>query len=266
MLFNIFDKNLEALWHILQLPWENPSYKTGCQSAPAVIEQACSSIEEYDAVTQTTISSHHLCNWEFIYTPELFKTIQIQNDVFHRKLIGIGGDHSITQQLIGNIQAYRNKPLQVFYLDAHADLRDSYVNVNAGWDEQKSSKVSHACTAKRLLEMGVKVCFEMEYLRSWSKEEYEEIFLLNTYLDKNKPFWISLDLDWLDPLQMQAVSNPEPEGGTWKELYGQILPLLSLPSCLGIDIVEYNPSLDPSGVFGVYIAHLLKKILLSRRT
>jgi arginase len=64
--------------------------------------------------------------------------------------------------------------------------------------------------------------------------------------DGTAGFGISLDLDVFDPTDAPGVGTPEPGGiraatflEAWRELCRD-------PRCLGIEIVEYNPSLDRS--------------------
>jgi len=65
--------------------------------------------------------------------------------------------------------------------------------------------------------------------------------------DHTAGYGISLDLDAFDPAEAPGVGTPEPGGisaaaflHAWRELYRD-------PKCIGIEIAEYNPSLDHSG-------------------
>ncbi|HID08778.1 TPA: agmatinase, partial [Candidatus Micrarchaeota archaeon] len=72
----------------------------------------------------------------------------------------IGGDHSIT---VGVVRALKRRygELRVLYFDAHLDLRDSY----------GESAHSHACSAARIMDTGVRITFFGA--RSGTREEWE---------------------------------------------------------------------------------------------
>ena len=66
----------------------------------------------------------------------------VSSSISENSIIGLlGGEHTIS---IGAVQALKrhHKDLSVLYLDAHADLRETYMG----------SPWSHACVARRILE------------------------------------------------------------------------------------------------------------------
>ena len=86
----------------------------------------------------------------------------VSSSISENSIIGLlGGEHTIS---IGAVQALKrhNKDLSVLYLDAHADLRETYMG----------SPWSHACVARRILE----TCPIVEIgVRSLSLEEKQLI-------------------------------------------------------------------------------------------
>jgi arginase family enzyme len=72
-------------------------------------------------------------------------------------------------------------------------------------------------------------------------------------------FYLSLDLDVLDPAFAPGVSHPEPGGLSTRDVTGLIQ---TCPGVLvGADIVELNPSRDRDGITARTAAKLLKEIL-----
>jgi arginase len=57
-------------------------------------------------------------------------------------------------------------------------------------------------------------------------------------------FWIHLDADVLNPVDMPAVDSPEPGGPTMDEIIGLLAPLVRHPRTLGLEITIYDPALD----------------------
>lgn len=255
MIFDIHTWNSQAPWHFLGVPHENSSHRKGCELGPSAVRTAISSIEEYDQRSGILINHQQVIDYgdDRNKIEPVIKTTEPGK----RKALILGGDHSISI-LTAKALADKYPNLQILYIDAHADLRDTY----------KGDYLSHACVARRMYELGMQLCYLTDTnssgFRSYSQEESSLIAELSqNSLDENEPFYVSLDLDWLDPLHMAAVGNPEPGGAPWATLWGAMDRYLKLPTCVGIDIVEYNPTLDPSGIFGVYVADLVKKIVLT---
>ncbi len=60
-------------------------------------------------------------------------------------------------------------------------------------------------------------------------------------------YGVSLDLDAFDPADAPGVGTPEPGGIRAAEFLAPWAALAGDPKCVGIEIVEYNPSRDRSG-------------------
>ncbi|MDP3061593.1 MAG: arginase family protein, partial [Chloroflexota bacterium] len=165
-------------------------------------------------------------------------------------VVALGGVHSIA---VGAVKAYRavNPDLSVLYLDAHADMRDSYMG----------TPYSHACAARRLSEMCPIV---LAGVRSVSVEEREHIVRSGV-----PTFWctgagplpspeqvlmrlpsahvyVSIDLDVLDPSVMAAVGTPEPGGARWEELLTLLRGVAKERRVVGFDLVELAPEEGPA--------------------
>jgi agmatinase len=75
-------------------------------------------------------------------------------------LVVFGGEHSVSSG-IAKDYCEKFKNLTVLQIDAHADLRDEY----------EGTKYNHACTMRRIRELGVNVV--QVGIRSYSLEEHE---------------------------------------------------------------------------------------------
>ncbi|WP_055070851.1 agmatinase [Clostridium massiliamazoniense] len=175
----------------------------------------------------------------------------------------IGGEHLVT---LGSVRSVVNKypDLHIIHFDAHADLREEYLG----------QKLSHATVLHRVWDLvGDNKIFQFG-IRSGDKEEfawgkdhvYTNKFNLET-LDvivdklKEKPVYVTIDLDVLDPSVFPGTGTPEPGGVQFKELLNAILSLKDL-NIVGFDINELSPQYDVSGASTAVACKVLREMLL----
>jgi arginase family enzyme len=115
--------------------------------------------------------------------------------------------------------------------------------------------------ADRLVQVGIRT------LTGHQREQAErfgvEVKDLRTWRDGSPlafdmPVYLSLDLDALEPGLAPGVSHREPGGLTVRQVLG-IIHSLEAP-LVGADLVELNPSNDPSGLSAAVCAKLVKEI------
>ena len=182
--------------------------------------------------------------------------------------IMLGGEHSITR---GAIEALVKKypDLILIQLDAHADLRESYIG----------NKHSHACTMKRCLEVLPEKKILQIGIRSGTKEEFQFMNDNNQLVNflpggntqefkkallpySNSPIYLTIDLDWFDPSLLAGTGTPEPGGFFWND-FEEILKTLKDFRIVASDIVELSPEIDKSGVSSIVAAKVLRSLILS---
>lgn len=161
----------------------------------------------------------------------------------------VGGEHLVSLPAIEEmLKVYPD--LVVIHLDAHTDLRDEYLG----------EKLSHSTVMRRVAEMVEEDGLLHFGIRSGLKEEFlfaqargalhpfnlKALTLLKDRL-KDRPVYLSLDLDVLDPSVFPGTGTPEPGGVTFRELLAGLMSLRGL-KIVGADIVELAPMYDPSGV------------------
>ena len=182
--------------------------------------------------------------------------------------IMIGGEHSITS---GAIEALVKKypDLILVQLDAHADLRESYMG----------NKHSHACAMKRCLDvLPEKKIFQVG-IRSGTKEEFQFMHKKNQLVNflpggnaeelkkallpySQSPIYLTIDLDWFDPSLLAGTGTPEPGGFFWND-FEEILQTLKDFRIVASDIVELSPEIDKSGVSSIVAAKVLRCLILT---
>ena len=134
-------------------------------------------------------------------------------------------------------------------IDAHADLRDEY----------EGSPYSHACVARRILEVcplfqiGIRNISKAEerFRRQSSRvttvfaeEAIEGTEFLGPLAEfvRGKTVYLTIDLDGLDPSIMPAVGTPEPGGLSWARTLEVVRVVCREAARLpALDIVELAP-------------------------
>jgi agmatinase len=157
----------------------------------------------------------------------------------------LGGEHSITA---GSVRAAAGRipGLSVLQLDAHADMRDRYLD----------SPYSHAAVMRRVREMAPVVSVgirsmsedEAEYLREkpvpmWSTRQFRALRgdwtpVLSALTDR---VFVTFDLDALDPSILPATGTPEPGGLDWYEAVDLLRAVAARSRIVGFDVVELAP-------------------------
>ncbi len=162
-------------------------------------------------------------------------------------VVTLGGEHTVA---VGAIRAHaqRTPGLSVLAFDAHADLRDSYMD----------TPYSHACTLRRALESAPVVQVglrsaereEQELIRErglpfYSPQEYRVGGPESVAAQLADDVYITIDLDAFDPSQVAAVGTPEPGGLLWDEVSGLLETVARTGRIVGFDVTELAPSLGP---------------------
>ena len=159
-----------------------------------------------------------------------------------------GGEHSITP---GAIRPFLKNyaDLIVLHFDAHADLRDGY----------DGEHYSHAAAMRRVLDhptapivsCGIRNISKSEipFLNAnahrinihWGKDRrnwnYNEIVAPL----KDRPIYVTFDLDGFDSAVMPSTGTPEPGGLFWEDAIGIIERASKIGRIVGADINELAP-------------------------
>jgi agmatinase len=239
---------------ILPVPLDRTtSYVAGTRNGPHEILVASSHMELWDEETATDVHGIGIVTLPEMECP--FGTMDEVIDEIRRvaaeivtrgKLpVVIGGEHSITPPIVRAV-AEQHPGLSVLQIDAHADLRDSYMG----------TPHNHACAMRRVLDYASTT---QVGIRSLSPEEAAAIPSLKTqvFYDFNMrddPRWmdrvvetlsdtvyITIDVDGFDPGIMPATGTPEPGGLSWYEVLGLLRRVTERKRVVGFDLVELAP-------------------------
>jgi arginase len=76
-------------------------------------------------------------------------------------------------------------------------------------------------------------------------------------------FWIHLDADVINPVDMPAVDSPEPGGLRAHELVELLAPLVQHPRALGLEVTIYDPGLDPDRTSAATLVAALEGLMMN---
>jgi agmatinase len=239
---------------VLPVPLDRTtSYVPGTRTGPHEILVASSHMELWDEETETDvhrIGIFTLPEMEFPFATmdEVVEEIRrVASAIVSRGKFPfvLGGEHSITPPIVAAV-AEQHPNLSVLQIDAHADLRQSFMG----------TPHNHACAMRRVLEHAR---VTQVGIRSLSLEEAEAIPSLNTtifYDDRMRrdPDWIgrvvdslgeavyiTIDVDGFDPAIMPATGTPEPGGLSWYEALALLRRVIEARRVVGCDLVELSP-------------------------
>ncbi|MEW5919494.1 MAG: agmatinase [Bacillota bacterium] len=259
---------------ILGIPLDDTSsFRPGSRFAPAAVRLVSRNLEEYSIYCGKTLEQLPFYDaGDLVLAPgdtgSSRRTIARAVSTIvgaGRKPFLLGGEHTVTLAAVEGCLEHRDS-LNILYIDAHADLRPSYMDF----------PLSHASVAYQLQRLPGVTLYQAG-IRSAAREELTRIhterffpFSLYEPLEKiipalqGHPLYISLDIDVVDPAFAPGVSAPEPGGIT----SGELLRIFSLLEPLrehvvAFDLVEICPPYDPAAVTAMLGAKIMREALLS---
>lgn len=197
-------------------------------------------------------------------------------------LLAIGGDHTIAYPLL-RATRQRFGPPALVHFDAHLDT----------WQTYFGAPLTHGTPFRRAAEEGLFADRHSMhvgirgplYTERDLAEDAELGFRIVPAMDverigidgtvarirevvADRPVYISIDIDVLDPAHAPGTGTPEAGGLTSRELLGILRGLAGIP-VVGADVVEVAPAYDHAEMTAVAAAHvcfdLLALMLLGRR-
>ena len=178
----------------------------------------------------------------------------------------IGGEHLVSLPAI-QAAAEKYPDLAVIHFDAHTDLRDEYLG----------NHLSHATVIRRVWDILGDGRIHQFGIRSGERAEWEWAREGHTNLRpftfeglasaveavKDRPVYLTIDLDVLDPSAFPGTGTPEAGGVTFVELMKAALRVIRSCNIVACDMVERSPPLDPSGTSTATALKLLREMLLA---
>ncbi|HJF13298.1 MAG TPA: agmatinase [Enteractinococcus helveticum] len=283
-------RDLETAGHsadikIIGAPFDTGvSYRPGARFGPAHVRQASRLLRPYNPATGTSpfaqvqvadagdMALNPFNIEEAIATVEL-DALELTAD--GASLLTIGGDHTIALPLLRAASQRAGQPVALLHFDAHLDTWDSYFGAD----------YTHGTPFRRAAEEGLLDASALCHVGTrgplYSKNDldddarfgfgiitsadlyYRGVEAVVTILRErigDKPVYISLDIDVLDPAHAPGTGTPEAGGLTSRELLEMLRGLRGL-NILGADVVEVLPSYDHAELTGIAAAHACYDLL-----
>jgi guanidinobutyrase / D-arginase len=190
------------------------------------------------------------------------------------RLLTLGGDHTIALPLLRAVHAVHG-PVAVVHFDAHLDT----------WDTYFGAAYTHGTPFRRAFEEGLldpEGClhvgirgplYEAEDLERDTRVGFRVVpaadvehlgtpGIISAIAARvgNRPVYVSVDIDVLDPAFAPGTGTPEAGGLTSRELLAVLRSFARL-NLVGADIVEVAPAYDHAQVTGIAAAHVGYELL-----
>ncbi|MGI6038257.1 MAG: agmatinase [Limnochordia bacterium] len=251
---------------------QTTSFRPGTRFAPGKVREVSENLEEYSPMLDRELGEASFAdlgdvdlvpgqlevNLERI--ERVGATLARQGQI----PLAIGGEHLISYPLVkGLLETHPD--LLFIQLDAHADLRADYLG----------QPLSHASVVRRVVELlGGERVYQLG-IRSGTRDEFaygcrETRFFPGEVLAPlgelvqgfgDRPIYLSIDIDVVDPAFAPGTGTPEPGGITSGELL-EGLYLLQGINLVGMDIVELCPPADSGDITAMLVAKLIRETCL----
>ncbi|MFI0410558.1 agmatinase [Actinomadura sp. 3N508] len=217
---------------------------------------------------------------------DAIRTIERRSDELRAdgaKLLSIGGDHTIALPLLRSLHRDHG-PIAVLHFDAHLDT----------WDTYFGAPYTHGTPFRRASEEGLldpEHCMHIGIRGPlYSREDLADDGVLGFQVLRaddyetggiaaavermrarlgDRPVYVSVDIDVLDPAHAPGTGTPEAGGLTSRELLGTLRGLAGA-NLVGADLVEVAPAYDHAEITGIAAAHvgyeLLSVLAVGHRT
>jgi agmatinase len=269
---------------VVGVPFDSSvSYRPGARFGPAHIRQSSRLLRPYNPAmdvlpfaAQQVVDAGDIAVNPFDIQDAIAEIDRAATELTEpgTKLLTLGGDHTITLPLMRTMHR-RHGPLAVLHFDAHLDTWDTYFGepYTHGTPFRRASEEG-LLDRNHCLHIGIRGplygaqdlpesgdlgfqtihCTELETLGVADVVER-----MRTRLG-DRPVYVSVDIDVLDPAHAPGTGTPEAGGMTSRELLGMLRGLAGL-DVVSADIVEVAPAYDHAEITGIAAAHVAYELL-----
>jgi agmatinase len=190
------------------------------------------------------------------------------------KLVTLGGDHTIAYPILKSLHK-KHGPITVIHFDAHLDTWDTYFGapLTHGTPFRRASEEGFI-DLESCLHVGIrgplyaetdlsddkKLGFEVVTSIDMDKLGVEGVIKRMLARVGNKPVYVSIDVDVLDPAFAPGTGTPEMGGLSSREMLA-LLRALEPVNLVGADIVEVSPQYDNAQITGFAAAHMAYELI-----
>ncbi|MFD1537778.1 agmatinase [Nonomuraea guangzhouensis] len=264
---------------VVGIPFDSGvSYRPGARFAPAAIREASRLLRPYHPVLDVSpfAAVQVVDAGDIAVNPfnidEAIETVRTEAGLLMNtgaQVVTVGGDHTLALPLLRAV-ADRHGPVALLHFDAHLDT----------WDTYFGQPYTHGTPFRRAVEEGLLDTEALSHVGTrgplYGKADLDEDgrlgFGIITSADVmrrgvdetvdalrqrigDRPLYVSIDIDVLDPAHAPGTGTPEAGGMTSRELL-EILRGLRGLNLVGGDVVEVAPAYDHADITSVAAAHV----------
>ncbi|WP_104133914.1 MULTISPECIES: agmatinase [unclassified Cryobacterium] len=259
------------------------SYRPGARFGPAHVREASRLLRPYNPVqdvepfnAQQVVDAGDIVANPFNIDEAI---TQIEVAAKHlgqdgTRLVTIGGDHTIALPLLRAVAA-QHGPVAVLHFDAHLDT----------WDTYFGAPITHGTPFRRASEEGLidltaslhigirgplyssddltddaRLGFAIIAGHELETEGVTRVIERMLARLGDRPVYVSVDIDVLDPAHAPGTGTPEAGGLTSRELLAIIRALRSV-NVVGADVVEVAPAYDHAQITAVAASHVAYELI-----
>jgi agmatinase len=195
------------------------------------------------------------------------------------RLLTIGGDHTIALPLL-RVMAAKHGPISVVHFDAHLDTWDTYFGAPTthGTPFRRASEEG-LIDREGSIHVGIRgPLYAPQDLVDDAALGFTAITCPDLEVDgvasaierirarvQDRPVYVSVDIDVLDPAHAPGTGTPEAGGMTSRELLA-ILRSFGDLNLVSADIVEVSPAYDHAQLTGIAASHVAYELLSAMAT
>ncbi|MFF0446908.1 agmatinase [Streptomyces sp. NPDC004609] len=264
---------------VVGIPFDSGvSYRPGARFAPAAVREASRLLRPYNpALDVSPFASVQVADaGDIPVNPfnigEAVATVEEQvGELMNTgaSVVTVGGDHTLSLPLL-RAAARRHGPVALLHFDAHLDT----------WDTYFGEPYTHGTPFRRAVEEGILDTEALSHVGTrgplYGKADLDEDQRLgfgivtssdvmrrgvDEVVDQlrarigDRPLYVSIDIDVLDPAHAPGTGTPEAGGLTSRELL-EILRGLKGTRLIGGDIVEVAPAYDHADITATAASHV----------
>jgi len=278
------DEVAQADVAVVGVPFDSGvSYRPGARFGPNHIRESSRLLRPYNPAlqvapfgSQQVVDAGDLAVNPFSIDEAISAIERGARDLLERTgcLLTLGGDHTIALPLLRAVAAAVG-PVALVHFDAHLDTYDTYFGAayTHGTPFRRASEEGlldrsgglHAGIRGPLYtdadltedaEMGFEVIPAADVEQIGVTGMIEQI----ARRVEDRPVYLSIDIDVLDPAHAPGTGTPEAGGLTSRELLATLRSFSRL-NLVGADIVEVAPAYDHAQITGIAAAHVAYELL-----
>jgi agmatinase len=269
----------QAAVAVVGVPFDSGvSYRPGARFGPAAVREASRLLRPYHPAldvspferVQVADAGDIACNpFDIGDAVETIEAAAGELLAGGAKPVTIGGDHTIALPLLRAVSRVHG-PVALLHFDAHLDT----------WDTYFGAAYTHGTPFRRAVEEGLvdtealshvgirgplygrhdldedrRLGFGILTSRDVMRRGVDEVVDVLRQRVGDRPLYVSIDIDVLDPAHAPGTGTPEAGGLTSRELL-EILRGLAGCDLVGADVVEVAPAYDHAEITSIAASHV----------